>query len=118
MNNNMMVIFPYLEEDTWVFDDHATGLTKEPFVCGIPEMINIMVENIPEAHKGFKMLFSKNPFPNYQVELVYLREEYSGNWYKWEQKNLEGWLCPAMFQYFTDTPPKIYCQAKKINHQN
>ena len=42
MSNQIMVIFPYLYEDTWVFDDRDTGLEKEPFVCGIPEMINIM----------------------------------------------------------------------------
>ena len=114
MANNMMVIFPYLEEDTWVFDDDRAELTKEPFVCGIPEMIGIMVKDIPNAHQGFKMLFSQSPFPDYQVELVYLREEYGGNWYRWEEQDLEGWLCPAMFKYFTDTPANIYCQAQKV----
>ena len=79
MANNMMVVFPYQEEDTWVFDDSVAGLAKEPFVCGIPEMINIMVQNIPDADKGFKMLFSDSPFPNYQVQLIYLRAEYGGN---------------------------------------
>ena len=108
----MMVIFPYREEDTWVFDDRAAELIKEPFVCGIPEMIDIMVQNIPDADRGFKMLFSQNPFPGYQVELIYLREEYGGNWYKWESPNLEGWLCPAMFKYFIDTPSNIYCKAE------
>ena len=112
MANNMMVVFPYREEGTWVFDDSAAGLIKEPFVCGIPEMIDIMVQNIPDADKGFKMLFSDNPFPNYQAELVYSRSEYGGNWYSWGEQNLSGWLCPAMFKYFVNTPSNIYCKAE------
>ena len=113
MANNIMVIFPYQEENTWVFDDSTAGLSKEPFVCGIPEMIDIMVQNIPNADKGFRMLFSDNPFPNYQVELAFVKEEYGGNWYKWEKQNLSGWLCPAMFKYFVDTPKNIYCKAEE-----
>ena len=113
MANNMMIIFPDLYEDTWVFDDESVGLEKEPFVCGVPEMISIMTKNIDNASKGFKMLFSQNPFPDYQAELVYIREQYGGNWYQWKEHNLEGWLCPA-FRYFSDTPSKIYCQAEKI----
>ena len=115
MTNNMMVIYPYRERDTWVFDDDRVGLVREPFICGIPAMIDIMVKDIADAEKGFKMLFSQNPFPNYQAELIYLREQYGGAWYKWEKHNLEGWLCPAMFKYFSSTPDKIYCQAEAIS---
>ncbi|MDJ0743050.1 MAG: hypothetical protein QNJ32_06775 [Xenococcaceae cyanobacterium MO_167.B27] len=114
MSNQMMVIFPYLYEGTWVFDDRERNLEKEPFVCGIPEMINIMTKDIADANSGFRMLFSFAPFPDYQVELVYLREEFGGNWYYWEKYDLEGWLCPAMFKYFENTPKKIYCKAEKI----
>lgn len=113
MANQIIVIYPYLYENTWVFDDDAVGLEKEPFVCGIPEMIDIMTQNIDSADKGFKMLFSSFPFPGYQAELVHLREQYGGNWYSWQEHNLEGWLCPAMFRYFATTPEKIYCKAEK-----
>ena len=112
MANQIMVIFPYLYEDTWVFDDKKVGLEKEPFVFGIPEMIDIMTKNIDNADRGFKMLFSLAPFPGYQTELVHLREEYGGNWYLWQKHDLEGWLCPAMFRYFGATPEKIYCKAE------
>jgi hypothetical protein len=113
MSNQIMMIFPYLYEDTWVFDDETVELEKEPFVCGIPEIINIITANITDANQGFKMLFASSPFPGYQAELVYLREEYGGNWYSWQEYNLEGWLCPAMFRYFEKAPEKIYCKAEK-----
>lgn len=114
MSNAMMVIFPYKYEQTWVFDDERVGLVKEPFVSGIPQMIDVLVQNIPKAENGFRLLFSSNHFPGYQAELSWLKEEYGGNWYVWETKYMEGWLCPALFKYFTETPPKIYCKAEII----
>ena len=39
-NNQIKVIQPYWAKGTWVFDDKATGLQQEPFVHGIPEMID------------------------------------------------------------------------------
>ena len=114
MANAMLVIFPYRYEGTWVFDDERVGLEREPFVSGIPEMIDILVQDIPKAELGFKLLFSANPFPGYQAELVWVREEYGGNWYRWQDKNLEGWLCPALFKYFSETPRQIYCKAEKL----
>ncbi|HEY9848525.1 MAG TPA: DUF6717 family protein [Leptolyngbyaceae cyanobacterium] len=111
MSNTIMVIFPYKYQDTWVFDDERVGLFREPFVSGIPAMIDWLVKDIPHAEKGFKLLFSSQPFPGYQAELNWIKEEYGGNWYRWESNQIEGWLCPALFKYYTETPMKIYCQA-------
>ena len=47
MANAMMVIYPYRDQGDWVFDDEAAGLKREPFVFGMPEMIDIFVKNIP-----------------------------------------------------------------------
>ncbi|RCJ35335.1 hypothetical protein A6770_16040 [Nostoc minutum NIES-26] len=114
MTNSMMVIFPYRHNQTWVFDDERMGLVQEPFVSGVPEMIDILIQDIANVDEGFKLLFSANPFPSYQVELILLKEEYNGHWYRWNQKNLEGWLCPALFQYFSEPPNKIYCKAESL----
>jgi hypothetical protein len=40
-----------------VFDDPAVGLKAEPFVSGIPEMIDALVQDIPQADRGFRLLF-------------------------------------------------------------
>jgi hypothetical protein len=111
MPNTIVVIYPYRYENTWVFDDDRVGLISEPFVCGVPEMIDSLVKDISKAEFGFKLIFSKAPFPGYQAELVWLKEEGGGHWYRWEEQNLEGWLCPALFHYFSEAPQKIYCQA-------
>ena len=82
MANAIYVIVPYRHASTWVFDDPRVGLSQEPFVSGIPEMIDTMVTDIPNAEKGFRLLFASEPFPGYQVELEKVREEYEGVWYR------------------------------------
>ena len=64
MANAIHVIVPYRHASTWVFDDPRVGLYQEPFVSGIPEMIDSIVANIPNAEKGFRLLFSSAPFPD------------------------------------------------------
>ncbi len=110
-----MVIFPYQYNGTWVFDDPAVELVKEPFVFGIPEMIDILVKDIANASSGFKLIFSAQPFPGYQQTLSWLREEDEGNWYEIAEAKMEGWLCPALFKYFDSTPPKIFVKAEFLS---
>jgi Family of unknown function (DUF6717) len=110
--NSIGLIFPYRAEGTWVFDDERVGLVREPFVSGIPELIDRLVKDIPNAEKGFKLFFSSAPFPGYTVKLDWRREEYGGNWYYSEQFGAEGWLCPALFKYFPSAPKEIYAKAE------
>ena len=111
MANALFVIVPYWYEGTWVFDDPAVGLQREPFVAGIPEMINLLVKDIPRAQEGFRLTFGERPFPNFQKELLWVREEMEGNWYRQENPAMEGWLCPALFKYFDKTPKKLFVRA-------
>jgi hypothetical protein len=114
MANQIMVIAPWWLEEagTWVFDDPETGLTREPFVEGVPEMIDHLVADIPGARRGFRLLFSAAPFPGYQQRLTRVREEFGGWWYATDDPPGEGWLCPAMFRYFDEPPEEIYVKAE------
>jgi hypothetical protein len=114
MTNQIMVIAPYWQADiaTWVFDDPNVGLSQEPFVSGVPEMIDYLVKDIPRARDGFRLLFSVAPFPGYQKRLVWKREEYGGNWYASDDPPMEGWLCPALFHYFKEAPAELYVKAE------
>ena len=112
MANVLIVIEPYWYQDTWVFDDASKGLEKEPFVQGVPEMIDALVTDIPNARSGFVLLFSSQPFAGYQVDLTLLKEEYGGHWYKAKDYGAEGWLCPALFKYFDDAPESLYIKAE------
>ena len=111
--NSMMVLMPYRHAGTWVFDDAAVGLHREPFVSGTPEIIDEMVKDIPDAENGFRLLFSTQPFPDYTVKLVWRRGDKSGNWYYAEQYDKEGWLCPGLFKYYAEAPKEIYAKAEK-----
>ena len=111
--DSIMIISPYRHGGTWVFDDSTTGLVREPFVAGVPEIIDHLVKDIPDADKGFRMLFSAGPFPGYMMKVTWKRTEMGGNWYYSEDLDMEGWLCPALFKYFKKTPKEIYVKAEK-----
>jgi hypothetical protein len=114
--NQIQVIAPYWLEivKTWVFDDEAADLVQEPFVSGVPEMIDELVRDILNARQGFRLLFSAQPFPGFQRQLKWVREEVGGNWYKSEQPDAEGWLCPALFRYFDEAPAELYVKAEPL----
>ena len=110
--NAIMVIAPYWSNGTWVFDDPAVGLTREPFVAGVPEMIDGLVREIPDSKDGFRLTFSANPFPGFQSKLSWLRGDSGGNCYKLDKPPMEGWICPAMFRYYKTAPKTLYVKAE------
>ena len=113
-DNAILVIKPYWYNETWVFDDKRVNLYQEPFVAGMPEIINHITKDIPNAKNGFRLLFSANPFPGYQMKLIWQRKEEGGNWYYLEDLKMEGWLCPALFKYYKQAPKEIYAKAEAI----
>ena len=110
--NAINVIAPYKHHGQWVFDDPRVGLLQEPFVAGADTWIDRVVANIPDAERGFTLIFSGAPFPGHQYRLDWQREESGGNWYYSADLDMEGWLCPALFKYFSDTPKTLYAQIK------
>ena len=60
MGNPIHVIAPYWQDDVQmcVFDDARVGLSREPFVRGLLEMIEAVVADIPDALGGFRLVFS------------------------------------------------------------
>jgi hypothetical protein len=115
--NQVMVIQPYRAHETWVFDDPVTGLVQEPFVAGIPEMIDLLVQGIPDASQGFRLLFSGSPIPGFQVNVDWVREDGGGHWYREPNTGMDGWLCPALFKYFVNAPATLYVKAESLGRE-
>lgn len=107
----MFVIKPYRWEGMWVFDDPAVGLVREPFVDGADTMIDVATAHLPNAAQGFLAVVSASRFPDAQIVLEWVRED-GGNVYRWAEKSLEGWLCPALLRYFEQAPAKLHLQVK------
>lgn len=110
--NAINVIAPYKYLDMWVFDDPRVGLSQEPFVSGADSMIDRVVAGIPNAEKGFIMLFADTAFPGHQLHLEWRRRDGGGNWYYSKELDMEGWLCPALLKYFTEAPKELFVQVK------
>jgi len=106
---------PYWDSGTWVFDDERVGLVREPFVIGVPDMIDHLVRDIPDAREGFRMVFSKTKYPGYGQSLSWRGTEDEGNWYQMDEDPLlSGWLCPALSLYFPQPPEKLYVSAEPL----
>ena len=107
-SNSIITIQPYLHNGSWVFDDVDCGLKKEPFVLGIDDMISKIVEEKNLDKNGFCLQFSASPIPDSHLVLKWLRADSGGNWYKSDYLNMEGWLCPALYKYFTEAPKSLW----------
>jgi hypothetical protein len=120
MANQINVIAPYWLDgaQTWVFDDERVGLLQEPFVFGADLFLTHLSREIPNARKGFRLLFSAAPFPGYQVKVRQTTGEMGGTWYESDDPPMKGWLCPALFRYFDEAPAEIYVRAEAIPHES
>jgi hypothetical protein len=117
MSNAIQIITPYHYEGTWVFDDSDVDLLREPFVEGMPEIIDAILDREGlAACARFRLLFSANPFPSHQAVLEWESEEVGGNWYHLpvEPQPMRGWLCPALLKYFDAAPERLYVKAEPL----
>jgi hypothetical protein len=108
--NAIRTIIPYKYEGFWVFDDESVGLDHEAFVGGADKICDELSKDFPNPHKGFVLQFSQFQFPDSE-EMVWKRKEMDGNVYEWSARQMEGWLCPALFEYFETAPAKLYVKA-------
>ena len=114
-DNAIMAIHPFKKHGMWVFNDDTTGLVEEPFVQGIPEIIEILVKDIPNAEQGFTMLFSSDIFPESTgMTKVERPDAGNGTWYYCPSLDKTGWLCPALFKYFDRAPEQLYAKAEPL----
>lgn len=109
--NEIQILMPYAFAGGWVFDDEATDLVREAFVCGMDTILTEMSEHIPNAASGFRLTFSAIPFPNHTHSFEWQRAEAGGNVYYCPENKLTGWLCPALLKYFKKAPPMLYARA-------
>lgn len=127
-----VTIYPYLLEGTaWVFDDERHRLKEEAFILGTDEIIGRIVEvkAIPSAAEGVALTFGDEPF-DHDVELDWITpakaaeaRHYAadwlprvGNWYRGMVfgQDMVGWICPALFLYFSEAPKRIYVKVDPL----
>ena len=107
---HIRTIHPYYDDwlQAWVFDDPSTGLVKEGLVDGTDLLIERATAEFPNPRAGFRADFSDRPFADQHLHLV-RREpnELAGGYYYYSPEfDQLGWLCPALFLYFTEGAPE------------
>jgi len=98
----------------WVFDDEEVGLSREPFVCGVPEIFDKLLLGKRISAHSFNLIFSGQPFPNSE-HASWSKGEDGGNWYSMDIEGTQftGWLCPALFRYYEQAPSDLYFSVQK-----
>jgi hypothetical protein len=118
--NKMMGISVYWSHDLglWAFDDKRHGLIHEPFVQDMTNIISeAVVSYIGEDVDKFRIMFSANDFPGSHSRLIFKKEENDGAWYQYQKSNgkiMDGWLCPALYHYFAETPSVIHFRVENV----
>lgn len=112
--NAMMSLNLYKTGDTWMFDDETFGITAEPFVLGMSEIIS---SYLTKGKDRCTAIFSLNEFPGCDtLDLEY--EEANGGWYNVSKSNfpttkgMRGWLCPVTRVYLNTIPKNIYYKVE------
>jgi hypothetical protein len=113
-NNVIFIIEPYRKYGTWVFDDAKRGLIEEPFVFGMPQIIDKVVKD--EECRRCRFIFSDREMPEYDLVLNKMvgRPDTIGAWYESPQLKMNGWLCPALNLYYRVPPESIYIKIEKL----
>jgi hypothetical protein len=111
----MLVLEMYHHAGTWVFTDEKRDLVNEPFVLGVPEIFDSVIEeqNLKGNHL-YRVIFSDQNFPLAHAEVEKISEEGGGAWYK-HKKTPPGWLCPATLKFFKEFPERIFFKIEVIS---
>lgn len=115
-SNALFIIQPYKALGTWVFDDESRHLLREPFVLGVPAMIDQKLSQKGITGDQFNLVFTSGILPNADAVLVKENDLSEGAWYNLKDTTQNGWLCPALMQYFDDAPETISILINPINN--
>lgn len=119
VNSFAVVLFPYKHQDLWVFDDARVGLVREPFVQGVPEILESLLKRkripLAEAARGFSLTFAATHFQQADTIADWVSEENGGNWYETREDKRRGWLCPALYRYFPEAPPTLWVSVESLS---
>ena len=77
-------------------------------------ILESIVEQVEKVEDRLNLVFASIPFPGSEFCLEFVREETEGFVYRWEEKNLQGWLSPSLRNYFPEPPPEIYLQLLPV----
>src|SRR3972149_8763754 len=69
----------------WAFDDENRGISAEPFVCGLPEIINALVRRENITGDSIRVIYSGKEFPGHHIVLDHIEGESGGNWYRYKE---------------------------------
>lgn len=115
MSNVIQILELRRVASTWVFDDRSKGIKNEPFVAGVPTVIDQILLRKQITDSSVMALFSGEDFPGTDVALEFEKLDKNGAWY--QLNGMRGWFCPCFWNYFDkkDPPKKLYISLERVN---
>ena len=108
---------PWKWGSLWIFDEFRVGLSKEPFVSDASALIDALVslnDARPDKEGKINLLFGPKPFRG-SIKLNLVEEQPNGACvtYRWLERKMDAWLCPAFFRYFEvgRAPRELFAMA-------
>lgn len=125
VSNSLFTLEIYRHAGTWCFTDPERDLLHEPFVLGIPDMINTIIKDKYHTLENtkYRVTFAATAFPKTKFYLLQHSDEAQGYWYSLQKvgelvessdKAEKGWLCPATLKFFSAFPSEIYVDIEQI----
>lgn len=123
VENSIYTMQVYYDGGSWVFDNPAVGLIKEPFVAGADEIFDEIahLRAVDPSKAVIDIVFSDVQFPGWELMAEHLGPSMGGDDYSViasEYETLEDhdfWLCPALLKYFSDAPNRIFMRVTKVS---
>lgn len=112
MGNALMVVAPYWFQGSWVFDNPALDLDKEPLLLGDQKLIDELVSEIPDAKRGFRMIFSEKPFSCVEKGFLRIRQQKNPKWMRLGEFSFAEKFNPTFFKYFNNPPKRIFMRIE------
>lgn len=97
----------------WAFDDPRREIVREPFVEGMPQIIDLLIEESSFPRALFTLGICDQLYSGAQISLTYDRSEAGGAWYTCPQYDLSGWFSHRLYDYY-DAPPQTLYLATKV----
>lgn len=87
--------------------------TLQKAACRLLYLLRVHRPPHGDHPQGFRLLFSAAP--SSAIRPTRARAEWiRRHAVPMDAINMEGWLCPALFKYFTDPPTKLYAWAEPL----
>lgn len=94
----------------WTFNDHAKGISQEPFLAAATCVITRWAKALGLEGDQLRLTFSRTPFDTATETFWWRQNRSKGADYYSPTQGRQFWLCPVLLAYFDSPPPTLWAR--------